>query len=80
VTATKEISPRDSSSARAASDGEHQHQQSDNGAHGDDDQGENDQQQPGCDASLLTAGRVVKEAEADATGGGLKWHKIEIVR
>jgi hypothetical protein len=29
---------------------------------------------------VLAAGRVVKEAEADATAGGLKWHKIEIVR
>jgi hypothetical protein len=74
----------DGSTARAASDGENENEneneQNDDGAQGDDDQGEKDQQQPGCDASLLTAGRVVREAEAEATAGGLQWHKIEIVR
>jgi hypothetical protein len=78
-----------SSAARASSDGaddnENESNQVDDGAQGDDDQGEddqgeNDRQQPGCDASLLTAGRVVREAEADATSGGLVWHKVDIVR
>ena len=72
-----------STTARAASDGENE-PGDDNGGdnQGDDDQGEDGQgdQQAGCDASLLTAGRVVQEAEAKATAGGLHWDEIKIVR
>jgi hypothetical protein len=75
------------STARTASDDQNDNEtdQADNGAQGDDDQGENDQgendqQQAGCDASLLTAGRVVREAEAEATSAGLVWHKVDVVR
>jgi hypothetical protein len=49
------------------------------GQQGDDEQ---DAQQPGCDASLLTVGRVVKEAklnEGDDGPAGV-FHEIDLVR
>jgi hypothetical protein len=45
---------------------------------GDDDNGE-DQGQAGCDATKLTPGAVVGEAELKATAGGLVFEKIELV-
>lgn len=48
---------------------------------GDDDEGDDDENdgQPGCDASKLTAGAVVGEAELKATASGLVFEKIELV-
>jgi hypothetical protein len=47
---------------------------------GDDDHGDDENHgQPGCDASKLTAGAVVGEAELKATAGGLVFEKIELV-
>jgi hypothetical protein len=43
---------------------------------GDDEQG----QQAGCDASLLTANQVLQQAELKATAGGLVFREIELVR
>ncbi|MEA2446126.1 MAG: hypothetical protein QOJ12_3418, partial [Thermoleophilales bacterium] len=47
--------------------------------HGDDEQ---DAQQPGCDASLLTVGRVVKEAKLNEGNDGPAdvFHEIDLVR
>jgi hypothetical protein len=73
--------------ARAADDGP-----GDGGDHGEDtgDQGDNDDQgdqgddngedhnQPGCDATKLTPGAVVQEAELKATAAGLVFEKIEL--
>jgi hypothetical protein len=49
--------------------------------HGDDDEGDDDddQGQAGCDASLLTPGAVVGEAELKATAAGLVFTEIELV-
>jgi hypothetical protein len=62
------------------------------GDHGDDDQGdddqgddqgddndEDDQGQAGCDASKLTTGAIVGEAELKATAAGLVFREIELV-
>ena len=56
------------------------------GDHGDDDQGDDDQGddghdhgQAGCDATKLTPGAVVQEAELKATPAGLVFEKIELV-
>ena len=38
-----------------------------------------DGQQAGCDATKLTAGAVVSEAELKATPAGLVFEKIELV-
>jgi hypothetical protein len=71
--------------ARTADDGPGDDEGDDNGDHGDDggdDQGddnENDQGQAGCDASLLTPGAVVGEAELKATAAGLVFREIELV-
>jgi hypothetical protein len=69
------------STARAADDGPGNDDQGDddneNEQGDDDDQGA---QQPGCDTSLLTAGRGVNEAEAKATAAGLVWEEVKIVR
>jgi hypothetical protein len=47
---------------------------------GDDDNGDDENHgQPGCDASKLTPGAVVGEAELKATAGGLVFEKIELV-
>jgi hypothetical protein len=48
---------------------------------GDDDEGDDDENdgQPGCDASKLTAGAVVGEAELKATAAGLVFEEIELV-
>jgi hypothetical protein len=73
--------------ARAADDGP-----GDGGDHGEDsgDQGDNNDQgdqgddngedhnQPGCDATKLTPGAVVQEAELKATAAGLVFEKIEL--
>ncbi|HEX6618719.1 MAG TPA: hypothetical protein VF024_03620, partial [Solirubrobacteraceae bacterium] len=71
--------------ARAADDGpgDGGDQGDDNGDHGDhgdqgDDNGE-DQNQPGCDATKLTPGATVGEAELKATPAGLVFEKIELV-
>jgi hypothetical protein len=78
--------------ARAADDGggdngegDHQggdHQGPGDDGQGDDDQGDdngNDQGQAGCDATKLTPGAVVQEAELKATAAGLVFEKIELV-
>jgi hypothetical protein len=46
--------------------------------HGGDDEGD-DHGQPGCDATALTAGAVVREAELKATSKGLVFREIELV-
>jgi hypothetical protein len=48
--------------------------------HGDNDHGddENDDAQADCDASALTPGAVVREAELKATAGGLVFREIEL--
>jgi hypothetical protein len=46
---------------------------------GDDDEDEDDQGQAGCDATKLTPGAVVGEAELKATAAGLVFRKIELV-
>jgi hypothetical protein len=48
---------------------------------GDDDEGDDDENdgQPGCDASKLTPGAVVGEAELKATAAGLVFEEIELV-
>jgi hypothetical protein len=51
--------------------------QGDDDNEGDDD--ENDQGQAGCDATKLTQGAVVGEAELKATAAGLKFTKIELI-
>jgi hypothetical protein len=55
----------------------------DNGDRGHDDGDDNDDQenhgQPGCDASKLTPGATVGEAELKATAAGLVFEKIELV-
>jgi hypothetical protein len=80
-------------SARAADDGhggggddddDHGDNQGDNENRGhdegDDDDGDDENHgQPGCDASKLTPGAVVGEAELKATAGGLVFEKIELV-
>jgi hypothetical protein len=74
--------------ARTADDG-------DRGDDGDDDEGDNEDRghdegdddngddenhgQPGCDATKLTPGAVVGEAELKATAGGLVFEEIELV-
>ncbi len=72
--------------ARAADDGP-----GDGGGHGDDsgdrgdqsdqgdDNGEDHNEQSGCDATKLTPGAVVQEAELKATPAGLVFEKIELV-
>jgi hypothetical protein len=73
--------------ARAADDGggdhgDGDHQGSGGDDQGDDDQGDddgNDQGQAGCDATKLTQGAVVQEAELKATPAGLVFDKIELV-
>ena len=66
-------------------DGDHQggdHQGPGDDGQGDDDQGDdngNDQGQAGCDATKLTPGAVVQEAELKATAAGLVFEKIELV-
>ncbi|HEX6744254.1 MAG TPA: hypothetical protein VF087_08560 [Solirubrobacteraceae bacterium] len=75
--------------ARAADDGpgdggdhgEDSGDHGDNNDQGDDDQGDddgNDQGQAGCDATKLTPGAVVQEAELKATPAGLVFEKIEL--
>jgi hypothetical protein len=62
------------------SEDHHGHDQS--GDHGDDGEcnGDNeDQGQAGCDASKLTPGAIVGEAELKATAAGLVFEKIELV-
>jgi hypothetical protein len=78
------------SAARAAGDGpgDDDHGDDDGGNQGDDDQGDDNGHhfghkhhhgQPGCDATLLTNGRVVREAKLKATAGGLVFVKLEVV-
>jgi hypothetical protein len=49
----------------------------DHGGRGDDDSGDDDG--ANCDASALTTGAVVREAELKTTSAGLVFEKIEIV-
>ena len=61
-----------------------QGQQGHQGDDGDENDGENDDgddngNQAGCDATLLTAGRVVQEADLNATGTGLVFREITLV-
>jgi hypothetical protein len=72
--------------ARAADDGGGDHGDGDHQGAGDDDQGDDDQGdddddegQAGCDATKLTHGAVVQEAELKATAAGLVFEKIELV-
>jgi hypothetical protein len=73
--------------ARAADDGGGEHQGPGDDGQGDDDQGEDDQGdddgndhgRAGCDATVLTPGAVVQEAELKATAAGLVFEKIELV-
>jgi hypothetical protein len=66
-------------------DGDHErgdHQGPGDDGQGDDDQGDDDghdQGQAGCDATKLTSGAVVQEAELKATAAGLVFEKIELV-
>lgn len=59
-------------------DGEHGDGQRGDGDHGDDDEGD-DHGHAGCDATALTAGAVVREAELKATSKGLVFREIELV-
>jgi hypothetical protein len=67
--------------ARAADDGpDHGDDEGDDEHRGAGDHGDNDDEdQPGCDATKLTAGAVVGEAELKATAAGLRFTKIELV-
>jgi hypothetical protein len=68
--------------ARAADDGGGDHGDGDHQGAGDDDQGDDDGHdhgQAGCDATKLTPGAVVQEAELKATAAGLVFEKIELV-
>jgi hypothetical protein len=47
--------------------------------HGDDEGDDDDQGQAGCDASLLTPGATVGEAELKATAAGLIFREIELI-
>jgi hypothetical protein len=80
-----EDAPATAPAARAADDGhgggdDHGDDGNDNRGHdeGDDDEDHNDGQ-PGCDATKLTPGAVVSEAELKATASGLLFEKIELV-
>jgi hypothetical protein len=64
--------PTTTTAARAADDGGGGDDQ------GDDNDGEDDNQ-PGCDATKLTAGAIVGEAELKATPAGLVFEKVELV-
>ena len=55
-------------------DGDH-----DDGDHDDNDDDDDDEDQRGCDATKLTAGAVVGEAELKVTAAGLRFTKIELV-
>jgi hypothetical protein len=65
--------PTTTTAARAADDG----------GGGGDDQGDDndgeDDNQPGCDATKLTAGAIVGEAELKGTPAGLVFEKVELV-
>jgi hypothetical protein len=65
--------PTTTTAARAADDG----------GGGGDDQGDDndgeDDNQPGCDATKLTAGAIVGEAELKASPAGLVFEKVELV-
>jgi hypothetical protein len=58
--------------------GDGDHNQGD-GDHNQGDDDNEDQGQPGCDATKLTPGAVVGEAELKATAAGLFFTKIELV-
>jgi hypothetical protein len=58
-------------------DGDHNDGDHEDGDHEDD--GDEDGGQAGCDATKLTAGAVVGEAELKATAAGLVFKKIELV-
>ena len=47
--------------------------------HGDDEDEDDNDAQANCDASLLTPGAIVGEAELRATAGGLVFREIELV-
>jgi hypothetical protein len=64
--------PTTTTAARAADDGGGGDDQ------GDDNDGEDDNQ-PGCDATKLTAGAIVGEAELKGTPAGLVFEKVELV-
>jgi hypothetical protein len=49
------------------------------GQHGDDDEGDDDNGQAGCDATALTAGAIVREADLKATSTGLVFGEIKLV-
>jgi hypothetical protein len=68
----------DAMAARAADDGPGHDSDEGDDDHGDDDENENENQ-AGCDASALTPGAVVKEAELKATAAGLVFREIELV-
>jgi hypothetical protein len=64
--------------APAARGGGEDHGDDNRGHDGGDDEDENDGR-PGCDATRLTAGAVVSEAELKAGARGLVFEKIELV-
>jgi hypothetical protein len=88
-----EDAPAMAPAARAADDGhgdgdhgdddqDEDHQGSGDDDQGDDDQGDDDGDAPGragCDATKLTPGAIVGEAELKATAGGLIFREIELV-
>ena len=41
--------------------------------------GEDDDQQQGCETTALTAGAVVREAELDLTGAGAVWERVVVI-
>jgi hypothetical protein len=74
--------------ARAADDGPGRGEDEGDDDHGDDDHGDHDEGdddeneeegQAGCDATKLTPGAVVGEAELKATAAGLVFREIELV-
>ncbi len=52
-------------------------QQGADGAQGVD--GDDDDQQQGCETTALTAGAVVREAELDLTGAGAVWERVVLI-
>jgi hypothetical protein len=80
-----EATTRTAPAARAADDGpDRGGDEGDDDHHGDGDHNDGDDDdeghgQPGCDATKLTPGAVVGEAELKATAGGLVFREIELV-
>jgi hypothetical protein len=83
VDADTEIKCDNGISAQAADDGPGHDggEGDDNGGDGNGDQGDDQSEdggQPGCDTTALTPGAVVREAELQATAGGLVFREIKL--